>query len=145
MSKWAAQRLGMTQARLVDHSGLGDGSRLAAIDMVRALVAAHHSGPLRGLMKNIPLRDARGKVNKGHPVKVKAKTGTLNFVSALAGFMTAQDGTELAFAIFSADTQRRARLSKAQRERPDGGRRWNKSSKRLQQSLIERWDALYGN
>lgn len=145
MSRWAAQRLGMTQARLVDHSGLGDGSRLTPMDMTRALVAAYQSGPLRDLMKEIPLRDARGKVDKAHPIKVHAKTGTLNFVSALAGYMTAQDGTELVFAIFSADTAHRARLSRAERERPDGGRRWNKSAKELQQALIERWGTLYGS
>ncbi|MGR1580028.1 D-alanyl-D-alanine carboxypeptidase/D-alanyl-D-alanine endopeptidase [Thalassobius sp. S69A] len=145
MSRWAAQRLGMTHTRLVDHSGLGDGSRLTSEDMGHALSAAYHNGPLRDLMKNIPLRDARGRVNKAHPIKVRAKTGTLNFVSSLAGYMTAADGTELTFAIFTADQARRKRLSRAERERPDGGRHWNKSSKKLQQALIERWGTLYGS
>lgn len=145
MSLWAQDTLGMTAANLVDHSGLGDGSRLSAADMSRALVAAYQSGPLRDLMKDIPLRDAKGRPNRSHPIKVKAKTGTLNFVSALAGYMTAQDGTDLVFAIFSADTAHRDRLSKSERERPQGGRSWNRRAKRLQQALIERWGQLYGS
>lgn len=144
MSRWAGQRLGMTQARLVDHSGLGDGSRVSAMDMTRALIAARASGPLQELLKQIPLRDPRGKVNKTHPITVRAKTGTLNFVSGLAGYMIAQDGTELAFAIFCADTPRRDRLSLAERERPPGSPGWNRRAKEMQQALIERWGALYG-
>ena len=70
------------------------------------------------------MRDANGKVDKGHPVRVRAKTGTLNFVSALAGFLTAPDGTELAFAIFTSDLPRRQRARKAKEETPRGARGW---------------------
>jgi len=38
---------------------------------------------------------------------------------------------------------RRATLTRAQRERPEGGRAWNGRSKRLQQGLIERWGAFH--
>lgn len=145
MSRWAASRYGMTGTSLVDHSGLGDASRMTPDDLVGALVKVHSAGELRPLLKPFPMRDSRGRVNKAHPIKVDAKTGTLNFVSGLGGFMTAADGTELAFAIFTADTARRARLSKAERERPEGGRSWNRRSKQMQQKLIERWGALYGS
>ncbi|WP_319824377.1 D-alanyl-D-alanine carboxypeptidase/D-alanyl-D-alanine-endopeptidase [Thalassovita sp.] len=145
MSRWAAQRLGMTRARLVDHSGLGDGSRMSSLDMVRALVAARQSGPLPDLLKSVVMRDEKGRPQKSHPIAVRAKTGTLNFVSALAGYLSAPDGSELAFAIFTADTPRRDRLSVAERERPQGGRQWNARSKSLQQALLQRWGALYGS
>lgn len=143
MTRWAAQRLGMTQTRLVDHSGLGDASRVSAQDMTRALVSAHQNGPLKAMLKDIPLRDERGKVQKNHPITVRAKTGTLNFVSALAGYISTPGGRDLAFAIFTADNPRREALSVAERERPKGGRNWNKTSKELQQALIERWGAEY--
>lgn len=145
MSSWARAALGMQSARLVDHSGLGAASRVSAMDMVRALVAAGRAPLLRPIMKNIALRHDNGKVNRDHPIKVQAKTGTLNFVSGLAGYMTAADGTDLAFAVFSADKARRAKLSVAQRERPEGGGTYNKRAKRLQQRLIERWGAMYGS
>ena len=54
------------------------------------------------------------------------------------------DGTVLAFAIFSADEGTRKRISKANREAPQGARSYNKRAKRMQQKLIERWGALYG-
>ncbi|MDQ2091042.1 D-alanyl-D-alanine carboxypeptidase/D-alanyl-D-alanine endopeptidase [Marimonas arenosa] len=144
MSRWAATALGMGQARLVDHSGLGEESRLTAQDMAQALVKARSAGLLRSILKKIDMRHDNGKVNKGHPIKVYAKTGTLNFVSGLAGYMVAPDGTELAFAIFAADQGARAKIKRGDRERPQGARSWNKRAKQLQQKLIERWGELYG-
>ncbi len=145
MNRWAAEAYGMSDTRLVDHSGLGDASRMTPQDLVAALVKVRQRGVLRPLMKPIAMRDAKGRTVKGHPIKVDAKTGTLNFVSGLGGFMTAADGTELAFAIFTADTGIRARIKKADKEVPQGAREWNRRSKRMQQALIERWGALYGS
>ena len=145
MSKWAAAKFRMSRTSLVDHSGLGDASRTTARDLVNALVAVRRTGQLRPLMKPIPIRDKKGRVQKGHPIKVNAKTGTLNFVSGLGGFMTAADGTELAFAIFAADTNTRAKIKRADRERPQGAKGWNGRAKAFQQVLIARWGSLYGS
>jgi D-alanyl-D-alanine carboxypeptidase/D-alanyl-D-alanine-endopeptidase (penicillin-binding protein 4) len=57
--------------------------------------------------------------------------------------MQAPSGREMAFVVFSANEPRRAKLSRAQRERPDGGGAWNARAKRLQQGLIERWGAYH--
>ena len=145
MNRWAAEKYGMSGTRLVDHSGLGEDSRMTPADLTGALVAAYRSGQLKPLLKPFRLRDAKGRVVKGHPIKVAAKTGTLNFVSGLGGFMTAADGTELAFTIFTADLKTRSRIPRAQRERPKGARGWNRRAKQLQQQLIERWGAVYGS
>ncbi|MBE1283579.1 MAG: D-alanyl-D-alanine carboxypeptidase/D-alanyl-D-alanine-endopeptidase [Rhodobacteraceae bacterium] len=145
MSDWAAQKYGMQNTRLVDHSGLGDASRMAPKDLVDALVQVRQSNALRPILKPFLMRDSKGRINKAHPIKVDAKTGTLNFVSGLGGFMTAADGTELAFAIFVADQERRSRISREERERPEGARPWNRSAKKLQQKMIERWGSLYGS
>ncbi|WP_282077817.1 D-alanyl-D-alanine carboxypeptidase/D-alanyl-D-alanine endopeptidase [Epibacterium ulvae] len=143
MSRWAAQTYGMTNTKLVDHSGLGSASRMTPHDLVGALVIAHRTGQLKPLLKPVKLRDKNGREIKSHPVKVAAKTGTLNFVSGLGGFLTAADGTELVFAIFSADQETRAKIPRANRERPKGARTWNTKAKRLQQDLIERWGSVY--
>jgi D-alanyl-D-alanine carboxypeptidase/D-alanyl-D-alanine-endopeptidase (penicillin-binding protein 4) len=145
MSRWAGGALGMGRASLVDHSGLGEDSRLTAGDMAQALVKVHGNGVLKPILKPIVMRHDNGKVNRGHPIKVYAKTGTLNFVSALAGYMEAEDGTELAFAIFAADQSKRAKVDDDDRERPQGARSWNQRAKQLQQGLIERWGTLYGS
>jgi len=143
MNVWAKANLGMDAPALVDHSGLGEDSRVTAQDMVTALVRVYGSGTLKPLLKSISLRDSKGRPVQDHPIKVEAKTGTLNFVSALAGYLTAPDGRVMAFAVFTADMPRRATLTRAQRERPEGGRAWNGRSKRLQQGLIERWGAFH--
>ena len=76
---------------------------------------------------------------------MQAKTGTLNFVSGLAGFVDTRDGRQMVFAIFCADLPRRDALSRAEMERPEGGAAWNRRAKGLQQDLIERWAVLYGS
>lgn len=144
MSDWAQENLGMTNVAMVDHSGLGAASRMSGADMVSALVAARKSVGLKDLLKDIPMRDRKRKILKESLTKVQAKTGTLNFVSSLAGFIDAPDGTEMAFAIFTADLPLRNGLKKEERERPPGARRWNGRSKVLQQDLIDRWSLLYG-
>lgn len=143
MNTWAQEALGMSAPRLVDHSGLGDASMLTALDMARALVKVRENG-FRPILKRIVLRDAEGRPTDQHPITVDAKTGTLNFVSSLAGYMTAKDGKEMAFAIFTANPEERAKIARADRERPPGARTWNRRAKRVQQALIERWGVLYG-
>ncbi|MBD3665898.1 D-alanyl-D-alanine carboxypeptidase/D-alanyl-D-alanine-endopeptidase [Sulfitobacter sp. TSTF-M16] len=143
MNRWAIAALGMTAPKLVDHSGLGDDSTMTTLDMARALVKAHEGG-LRPILKPIAMRDTKGRPVKEHPVTVDAKTGTLNFVSGLAGYMTVPDGRVLAFAILAANPAERAKIRRADRERPPGTRTWNRRAKRVQQALIERWATLYG-
>lgn len=144
MSDWMRDRLGARNPRFVDHSGLGDRSRVRASDMVSALVAAGAQGRLRELMKVIPMRDANGSPVADHPISVVAKTGTLNFVSSLAGYARTPEGRDLAFAIFCADMPRRQALRPDQMERPDGGRSYARRARRLQQALIESWAMRYG-
>jgi D-alanyl-D-alanine carboxypeptidase/D-alanyl-D-alanine-endopeptidase (penicillin-binding protein 4) len=143
MSAWAREVLQMPHAALVDHSGLGGASRMRPDELVRALIAVGRQEALRPILKEIKLRDEKGKVKKGSPVRVQAKTGTLNFVSGLAGYVTLHSGRRLAFAIFSADLEARAAIPSYDRERPKGARSWVRRARNLQQRLIERWDYLY--
>ncbi|MCT8159753.1 D-alanyl-D-alanine carboxypeptidase/D-alanyl-D-alanine-endopeptidase [Pseudoruegeria sp. SHC-113] len=142
MSSWLNAGLGARHAALVDHSGLGDASRISARDMVKAMQNAP-AGQLRPLLKEIPIRTERNEIIKGHPVRIEAKTGTLNFVSALAGYATTRKGRDLTFAIFTADLNRRDAIPLEARERPEGGREWARRSRRLQQALILRWATIY--
>lgn len=143
MSRWAQARFGI-RPKFVDHSGLGDASRITAHDMVKALIGLGPNGRVAGLLKDIPMRDKNYNVAKNDPNKVRAKTGTLNFVSSLAGYQKAPDGTELAFAIFCADVAMRRKTANANGDRPRGARGYNGRAKRLQQTLLRRWGRLYG-
>ncbi|MEO1152307.1 MAG: D-alanyl-D-alanine carboxypeptidase/D-alanyl-D-alanine-endopeptidase [Pseudomonadota bacterium] len=132
MNKWFAVQAGTRSTGFIDHSGLGYGARVTAPDMVRILHAAARDGDrLKPLLKELSV-DAPG-------VKVLAKTGTLNFVSGLAGYIEAPDKRTLAFAIFSADMPRRDAIPVANRERPPGARGWARRARQLQKDLITRW------
>lgn len=143
MNLWAIETLGMQNPAFVDHSGLGGQSRVSAQDMVQALSAAHKNDTLRPILKPVTLRDAQGRPTKDHPVKADAKTGTLNFVSGLAGYVTAPGGREMAFAIFSANEDIRATITRENRERPPGARSWATRARRLQSNLLARWGTVF--
>ncbi|EPX81719.1 D-alanyl-D-alanine carboxypeptidase/D-alanyl-D-alanine endopeptidase [Litoreibacter arenae] len=143
MNEWLAETYAINKARFVDHSGLGGMSQIGAREMVKALVGAGAEGRLRSILKPFAVRDEDNKVVQKSPVTVMAKTGTLNFVSALAGYIRTLDGRDLAFAIFAADVPRRQALKKSERERPRGSRSWNGRAKKLQSQLINRWATLY--
>lgn len=145
MSEWAAERLGMAQAKFMDHSGLSDRSRMDAGELALALAAFQRKEILHPILKPITLKHENGSPNKDHPINVYAKTGTLNFVSGLAGYLESSQGEEMAFAIFAADTDTRSKLTRDQRERPRGAKSWNSRAKKLQQKLIERWGLVYAS
>lgn len=143
MNTWVAQKYGMTRTRLVDHSGLGEASRVSAKDLLRALIASNRDKRLRPLLKPVLIKDRKGRPIYDHPMTVDAKTGTLNFVSGLGGYITAPDGRELAFAIFSADLGKRANIPRAKRERPSGAKSWNIRAKGFQQVMLSRWGSVF--
>lgn len=142
MNRWIAARYGAATVRMADHSGLSGESRATVRDLLRVLLAARQRGELTPLLKEIRVRDDRGRRIKDSPLTVKAKTGTLNFVSGLAGFVTTAGGTELAFAILSADLEARARIDPDEGEVPKGVRRWLRRARGLQQRFIRRWGAV---
>ncbi|SHJ43715.1 D-alanyl-D-alanine carboxypeptidase / D-alanyl-D-alanine-endopeptidase (penicillin-binding protein 4) [Palleronia salina] len=136
MNEWLKSEMGLRSVALEDHSGLGDDSRITASDMCRAMVASGPDGALRPLMKPFRTDDTT--------IQVAAKTGTLNFVSALTGFIGSDDGRRpLAFAVFCSDIDRRDALSMAERERPAGGRAWAGRARTLQRALIAHWNTWY--
>lgn len=143
MSQWVEQTLGASRATFVDHSGLSDNSRISASDMAKELSRAGAEAILRPLLKKVELSDDQGTPISNHPMQVSAKTGTLNFVSSLAGYATTKSGRDLVFAIFSADMPRRNALPEAERERPRGGRAWTGRARGLQNDLLRRWGLVY--
>lgn len=143
MNTWARESMGLTHVAMVDHSGLGGDSRVAAADVALAVLQAERRLNLKLLMKPITVLDKRGRPVKDTSLKVHAKTGTLNFVSGLAGYVDLPSGEELVFAIFCGDVPRRDAIPIEARERPPGMMEWNTRAKMLQQDLIRRWGELF--
>jgi D-alanyl-D-alanine carboxypeptidase/D-alanyl-D-alanine-endopeptidase (penicillin-binding protein 4) len=148
MNAWAGSvagfPLGDPEFRLVNHSGLTLDSRVSPRRMVALLAALGRRGPgLSGGQGRLPggiagyLRphDVSGE---GVPIdfrrlEVVAKTGTMNYVRGLAGYVATPGGRRLAFAIFSNDLDRRGdgpeRVDKA----------WMARAKAFERALIRRW------
>ncbi|SMO51119.1 D-alanyl-D-alanine carboxypeptidase/D-alanyl-D-alanine endopeptidase [Paracoccus laeviglucosivorans] len=141
MSAWMAGFAPQQGFAFHDHSGLSPDNRMSAETLARLVAVQGRTRGLRPLLKHIPLRDAGGK-KMDSPIRVDAKTGTLNFVSNLAGYAETTGGRELAFAILTGDEPRRA--ASEGKELPDGVIGWTKRSKALQQVLIEGWVAGAG-
>lgn len=142
MSNWVEARFGAAPY-LVDHSGLGGGSRISAMQMGKILATPQAREALRPLLKSIRLYGPRGEALATPPGVVVAKTGTLNFVSALAGYERTMGGRDIAFAIFSGDVERRIESQDDEEERPEGARSYNGRAKWLQQRLLQRWGIAY--
>jgi D-alanyl-D-alanine carboxypeptidase/D-alanyl-D-alanine-endopeptidase (penicillin-binding protein 4) len=145
MTAWARRRFGIS-AVFGDHSGLGPKSRVTALDLVQVMLRAGEATNgrlLEGILREMGVADGEGKERKENPLRVHAKSGTLNFVSNLAGYVTAPNGQELAFAVLAADPPRRDAVPMDQREEPEGGPGWTKRARRLQQLLIRRWAEKY--
>lgn len=144
MTDWARRRFGIA-AVFGDHSGLGPKARISAADLARVMIRAGNARNgllLHGLMRELGLTDANGKEVRQSPVRIHAKSGTLNFVSNLAGYVTAPTG-DLAFAVIAADPARRAAVPMNEREKPAGGTAWARRARKLQQRLIRRWAESY--
>jgi D-alanyl-D-alanine carboxypeptidase/D-alanyl-D-alanine-endopeptidase (penicillin-binding protein 4) len=139
MSRWAAARAPGIAPQFEDHSGLGDGSHISAADMVAFLQAPDVMARLRPLMRDIRLVDDNQTAISAGQAAVQAKTGTLNFVSALAGYVRTARGRDLSFAIFAADLDAREQGKALGEEVPPGARSWNTRSRRLQQDILQQW------
>lgn len=109
---------------LVDHSGLGDASRITPLALARILALPGVRQRLSALLPSHTI-DGGGTV--------QAKTGTLNFVSNLAGYAH-HAGTSRVFAIMCADPDRRQGTEGV--EQPPGVSTWTAQAKAAQQAVI---------
>lgn len=139
MGDWLRARLDGSEAEFVDHSGLGGASRVTAADMVAALRTLGPAAGLGGILKPVKFKDAADLGGARAPQRVVAKTGTLNFVSGLVGYLTTAAGEERVFAIYAADVARRDAVPLADREQPPGASGWAKRARRMQLRLIGSW------
>ncbi|WP_254368041.1 D-alanyl-D-alanine carboxypeptidase [Paracoccus sp. Z118] len=136
MTAWM-QAQGIAGAfRFADHSGLSPASRISPATLAHLLHGPGRMAGLPALLKPDPLADALGSESRGRDVR--AKTGTLNFVSNLAGH--APGG--ITFAILTAQPDRHAATIGA--DLPEGVLAWTGRSKRMQRDLIERFTRLPG-
>ncbi|MGF1552808.1 MAG: D-alanyl-D-alanine carboxypeptidase/D-alanyl-D-alanine-endopeptidase [Paracoccaceae bacterium] len=148
MTRWAAARAGFAPDdpgfHLANHSGLSIASRLSPERAVDLLIAEARLGrpvpgrvnPRRPLGVAQLLREKRVAV-EGDGIDharlgVAAKTGTMDFVRGLAGYVHTPGGRRLAFAVFSNDLDRREGARR-------GSRTWLARARSLEAGLVRAW------
>lgn len=141
MRSWLWHHAPLGPAVFEDHSGLNAGSVITAAGMAQALALAGPAAHLPELMKDHELTDDRGRTMALSGATVRAKTGTLNFVSNLVGYLTPDGGRPLVFVILTEDADRRAAVAGSSLDLPAGVEAWTRRSKALQSRLIQLWAA----
>lgn len=140
MQRWAHER-GFDAMRFADHSGMSPSSRVSARDMALLAVRARPEDQIEGLMRDISPFDENAPLF-ADGLRITAKSGTLNFVSNLAGFAEAPGRRKISFAIFVANEDRRAGTEG--QEMPAGVAAWTGRARSLHQQLIAAWVQRYG-
>ena len=104
---------------LVDGSGLSDDNRVTTKQLTDVLYRAASSKypQLRAIMSGLPVAGYSGTLinrDQGSGMgSVRAKTGTLNHVNSLAGYVVDADGRLLTFAVVADATNNRVRAEGA--------------------------------
>lgn len=121
---------------LVNHSGLSDDSRLSPRRMA-ALLSAERDGPLPDLLPEHALAE-----DAAAGASARAKTGTMDFVRGLAGYLDAPSGRRLAFAYFANDLEARAATPEIDGRRA-GARAWRNRAVALERALLAEWSRRF--
>ena len=148
LNDWAAQFAGFARGdagfRLANHSGLSLVSRLSPRRMTDLLAAAARrpqlvafrepamTGAIAGFLKPHNVSDKGAPAPVG--LVVRAKTGTMNYVRGLAGYITTPGGRRLAFAYFANDIGARGSGNSS---------RWLARARALERALIRNWAARF--
>lgn len=140
MNAWLAGRYGFGAPGFVNHSGLSDRSLVTPQAMVRLLVA--EAGRLPGMLRERAPRGADGQAVLPAGSRVVAKTGTINFATALAGYVERSDGRRLAFAVFACDPAARARLPDPSADGVPGAAAWSGRARAQEAALLRRWSLV---
>jgi D-alanyl-D-alanine carboxypeptidase/D-alanyl-D-alanine-endopeptidase (penicillin-binding protein 4) len=138
LGDWLRQHLSYvdwTGFKLVNHSGLSSESRASPRQIAAVLMAMAREPVLAGMPNRIMGDDPKAAA--------AAKSGTMDFASGLAGYLTAKSGRRLAFAIFALDREKRTALDASFDRRvlapTPGARNWLGRARGLENTLLKSW------
>lgn len=139
MAAWAQQQAEPFDGSFVDHSGLGDQARISAAAMAQVLRAPRIRSHLTPLLRQMDFTTPNHQPLTIAGAQMQAKTGTLYFVSTLAGYLRSSAGSDLVFTILTADLDARAAARTTRAPVPDGARAWGRAARALHQTLVQDW------
>ena len=110
--RWATQRkLALPGLQLENSSGLSRRERISAAGLGALLQAGANSPYAPEFMASLPIAARDGTLRRrfvGQPVEARFKTGSLNDVRALAGYVKAVDGRRYALVVLISSPRQRA-------------------------------------
>jgi D-alanyl-D-alanine carboxypeptidase/D-alanyl-D-alanine-endopeptidase (penicillin-binding protein 4) len=133
---------------LVNHSGLSAASRASPRHFVGLLSLVDADPDFAATLPSIDHEDELLVASLGPPaMEAVGKTGTMDYIRGLAGFLPGHDGRRLAFALFILDAEKRRRFDAAFDPRilepsPET-RSWQRRARDLDHALMRRWVATY--
>jgi len=150
MAVWLKTRLpkiDWTGFVLANHSGLSLKSRFSPHQVLGMLRYAHTKtyGRNRYIDLLKPYYLPR-KLVRQRGYRVRAKSGTMNYIRGRAGFIETLNGRLLAFALFIGQPYARKDYDGPRAGLPrvrSGPRRWRYRARQLEQALIARWVTVY--
>lgn len=138
LGDWLRQRLSYvdwTGFKLVNHSGLSSESRASPRQIAAVLMGMAREPALAGMPNRVMGDDPKAEA--------AAKSGTMDFASGLAGYLTGKSGRRLAFAIFAVDREKRSALEAGFDRRilapTPGARSWAGRARGLEAALLKSW------
>lgn len=143
MKNWLGSKIGKNQVNLIDHSGLGDGSSISSFELIKFLENSGWQGSIYNYMNDYRIKKTNSAILKNYTDNVKVKTGSLNFVSNIAGYIETRTGRRMAFVILTSNMVKRNKLKKENRDNPPEAKAWIKKSRRIQLNLLEYWSFKY--
>jgi D-alanyl-D-alanine carboxypeptidase/D-alanyl-D-alanine-endopeptidase (penicillin-binding protein 4) len=150
MAVWLKTRLpkiDWTGFVFANHSGLSLKSRMTPRQVLGMLRYAHskHYGRYRYADLLKPYHLPR-KLVRQRGYRVRAKSGTMNYIRGRAGYIETLGGRHLAFALFIGQPYARKDYDGPRAGLPRvrmGPRRWRYRARQLEQALIARWVSVY--
>ncbi|MGI9504556.1 MAG: D-alanyl-D-alanine carboxypeptidase/D-alanyl-D-alanine endopeptidase, partial [Geminicoccaceae bacterium] len=136
--------LSWDDAHLHNHSGLSSRSRLTPEQLAAILRLGWDNGTLSGLLPGSGWSGTLARRFNGpdHALRVWAKTGSINYVTALGGYLMSSSHGPAAFVIMISDEKARAGYD-AQPRRTRAiekkARAWKDQAERAMNGIIERW------
>lgn len=137
--------------QMENHSGLSSTSRISPAQMCAVLAYADRMDGV-GFFDLLSAVNWESNLNQNRPssqtrIQVRAKTGTMAYGVGLAGYIIADSGRRLAFAVFVSDIEARnaldAVLDLRDSSTPAAARPWFNRARELERAIVRGWAETY--
>ncbi len=143
MTKWFNFVSKTNDNLFFNHSGLTADSRVSSLDFSKFLTRQETKNILVPLLKEKKIYGHEKKKIVQADVQVLAKTGTMHFNRGLGGYIMVAGVPCAAFAIFSANIDKKQSIKKHQLSNPPGSKAWLTRAKNLENSILVNWALKY--